>query len=88
MRCRRYPKYKDSGVEWLGGVPEHWEVKRLKRNLKSLTEKTDRRENPVALENIEGWTGRFNATDTEFQREGIAFDAQDLLFGKLLNQVT
>ena len=21
-----YPKYKDSGVEWLGKVPEHWEV--------------------------------------------------------------
>lgn len=25
-----YPKYKPSGVEWLGDVPEHWEVKRLK----------------------------------------------------------
>ena len=21
-----YPAYKDSGVEWLGQVPEHWEV--------------------------------------------------------------
>jgi type I restriction enzyme S subunit len=26
----RYEKYKDSGVEWIGEVPEHWEVKRLK----------------------------------------------------------
>ena len=26
----RYPAYKDSGVEWLGEVPEHWEVRRLK----------------------------------------------------------
>lgn len=25
-----YPAYKDSGVEWLGEVPTHWEVKRLK----------------------------------------------------------
>jgi type I restriction enzyme S subunit len=25
-----YPAYKDSGVEWLGQVPEHWEVRRLK----------------------------------------------------------
>ena len=25
-----YPTYKDSGVEWLGAIPEHWEVKRLK----------------------------------------------------------
>jgi type I restriction enzyme S subunit len=31
MSFPRYPKYKDSGVEWLGQVPEHWEVKRLKR---------------------------------------------------------
>ena len=25
-----YQKYKPSGVEWLGDVPEHWEVRRLK----------------------------------------------------------
>ena len=25
-----YPAYKDSGVEWLGEVPEHWNVRRLK----------------------------------------------------------
>ena len=25
-----YPTMKDSGVEWLGMVPEHWEVRRLK----------------------------------------------------------
>ena len=25
-----YPKYKDSGVEWLGDIPEHWNVKKLK----------------------------------------------------------
>ena len=24
MSLPRYPKYKDSGVEWLGEVPEHW----------------------------------------------------------------
>ena len=30
MRLPAYPKYKPSGVEWLGDVPEHWEVDRLK----------------------------------------------------------
>lgn len=25
-----YPTYKDSGVEWLGRVPEHWDVRKLK----------------------------------------------------------
>ncbi|MGK7885809.1 MAG: restriction endonuclease subunit S [Crocosphaera sp.] len=26
----KYDSYKDSGVQWLGDIPEHWEVKRLK----------------------------------------------------------
>ena len=30
-----YPAYKDSGVEWLGRVPAHWDVRRLK-NIASL----------------------------------------------------
>ncbi|MFN5434085.1 MAG: restriction endonuclease subunit S, partial [Planctomyces sp.] len=25
MSFPKYPKYKDSGVEWLGEVPEHWQ---------------------------------------------------------------
>ena len=25
-----HPTYKASGIEWLGDIPEHWEVKRLK----------------------------------------------------------
>ncbi len=28
-----YPSYKDSGVEWLGDVPEQWGIKRLKSHL-------------------------------------------------------
>ena len=31
---RPYPAYRDSGVEWLGKVPEHWEVRRLKASVK------------------------------------------------------
>jgi type I restriction enzyme S subunit len=31
MSFPRYPSYKPSGVEWLGEVPEHWQVKPLKR---------------------------------------------------------
>ena len=26
MKLVSYPKYKDSDVQWLGDVPEHWEV--------------------------------------------------------------
>ncbi len=29
-RFRPYPAYKDSGVEWLGEIPAHWEVKPIR----------------------------------------------------------
>ncbi len=31
MSFPAYPEYKDSGVAWLGEVPSHWDVRRLKR---------------------------------------------------------
>jgi type I restriction enzyme, S subunit len=79
----RYPSYKESGVQWLPRVPTHWRVERLKRVVRLQTEKTDAREHPVALENIESWTGRFVASNTSFEGDGIAFQSGDLLFGKL-----
>jgi len=30
MSLQRYARYKDSGVEWLGNIPEGWNVRRLK----------------------------------------------------------
>ena len=29
-QLEKYSSYKDSGVEWLGEIPEHWEVKKIK----------------------------------------------------------
>jgi type I restriction enzyme S subunit len=44
-RFSRYPAYEDSGVEWLGEIPAHWQVRRLKYlaalNPESLSEDTD-----------------------------------------------
>ena len=31
MSFTRYPNYKDSGVEWLGEVPGHWDIPQIKR---------------------------------------------------------
>ena len=31
MSFPKYPRYKDSGVEWLGEVPEHWNIVQMKR---------------------------------------------------------
>lgn len=29
-KYQAYPEYKDSGAEWLGPIPQHWELKRVK----------------------------------------------------------
>jgi type I restriction enzyme S subunit len=26
---KRYEKYKDSSIEWIGKIPQHWEVPRI-----------------------------------------------------------
>ncbi|SEA89812.1 restriction endonuclease subunit S [Acidovorax soli] len=35
MNFPAYSKYKDSGVEWLGQVPDHWDVDRIKASVES-----------------------------------------------------
>ncbi|HEX2188759.1 MAG TPA: hypothetical protein VHG51_07650, partial [Longimicrobiaceae bacterium] len=43
MSFPRYPRYKDSGVEWLGEVPEHWEVRRLKQMADTFPSNVDKK---------------------------------------------
>lgn len=33
----RYAAYRDSGVEWLGEIPEHWDVSSIRRNAVKIT---------------------------------------------------
>ena len=50
---RPYPAYKLSGVEWLGDVPEHWEIRRLRNVADMRVSNVDKHvkdgENPVRL---------------------------------------
>ena len=39
-----YPQYKDSGVPWLGCIPEHWEVLRLGSQFKERKQKVSDKE--------------------------------------------
>ena len=41
-----YPAYKPSGMDWVGDIPEHWEVKALKRIFKTLNGATPRSGDP------------------------------------------
>ncbi len=38
----KYEAYKDSGVEWLGEIPEHWSVKRTKYLFKEIYERSNK----------------------------------------------
>jgi type I restriction enzyme, S subunit len=53
MSFPRYPSYKDSDVEWLGEVPGHWAVKRLKRACHAFPSNVDKKvhdgEAPILL---------------------------------------
>jgi type I restriction enzyme S subunit len=82
-----YPAYKDSGVEWLGRVPEGWEVKRLKFQVANINQKCseDDVDSPfVALEHIESWTGKLYLNENS-KSDGLpnAYEANDILFCKL-----
>ena len=79
---KTYEKYKDSGVEWIGEVPEHWEKHRFKDFLQ-LNTNPSFNENKIGLENIEGKTGRFIETSSEFEGNGIEFIENDIVYGKL-----
>lgn len=45
-RFKAYPAYKDSGIEWLGKIPAHWEVKRIKRVFEVVNGATPKSEEP------------------------------------------
>ena len=86
MSFPRYPKYKDSGVEWLGEVPEHWEVRPnkavmtlLKREVGSAwsdTELLSLTLRGVVLRDIESGVGKYPSDFSTYQM----VEPRDLVF--------
>ncbi len=83
------PSLKPSGVEWLGDIPEHWEVRRLEHSVRRAGNKLEAEDVGdlpyVGLEHVESWTGRLSRLDSNVTPEGDSreFAAGDVLFGKL-----
>lgn len=83
-----YPSYKPSGVAWLGDVPEHWAIRRLKYTADLINVKVDGADNNLpytGLEHIESWTGKRVSPNGDATSEGQAnlYHRGDVLFGKL-----
>lgn len=65
-----YPKYKDSGVPWLGEVPEHWEVQRLKYLFREVDERSETGdEELLSVSHLTGVTPRREKNVTMFLAE-------------------
>lgn len=90
-----YPEYQNSGVEWLGDVPSHWIVERLKRVAEAFPSNVDKKayecDEPVKLcnyvdvyynEEICGELSFMEATATSIQRERFALRAGDTIITK------
>lgn len=53
MNWQVYPRYKDSGIKWLGEIPKHWDVRKLKHIASVVFSNVDKHsvdgEHPVRL---------------------------------------
>lgn len=86
MMKNRYDKYKDSGIAWIGEIPEHWEIKRLKNVCSQVNIKENSKGNSlpyIGLENIESGSGRYIDTISEIEGMANRFCKNNVLFGKL-----
>lgn len=79
---QQYDSYKPSGVEWIGEVPFHWKKCRFKDFLQLITTPSFS-ETKIGLENIESSTGRFIPTETTYEGNGVEFNCEDIVYGKL-----
>ena len=90
-----YPAYKSSGVEWLGDVPAHWEVRRLRNVIDMRVSNVDKHvkedEEPVRLCNyvdvykndyITEQMNFMQATATDEEIERFRLEKDDVLITK------
>lgn len=76
---------KDSGIEWIGQIPEEWNLVQIK-NVTSVRNKKRSNENLpyIGLENVESFSSKyvFTANAYDLSLSNIAFSG-DVIFGKL-----
>ena len=84
---KQYLQTKNSDVEWIGKIPEHWEIKRLKFSTNLITKKSDDSLDSldyVGLENIESNTTQLIDVNSQMKdSDAKLFEKHNVLFGKL-----
>lgn len=76
---------KDSGVEYIGKVPQHWEIKKVRQILKQISKKKIYNGGIyIGMENIESWSGKYNTVlNANIEGTSNIFSKGQILFGKL-----
>ncbi len=78
---------KDSGIEWIGEIPSHWEIKKLK--YVSIEIASNEIMNPdisnyIGLENVESYSNQLRKTETKYEKSvQKKCHEGNVLFGKL-----
>ena len=86
LSVKKYPVYKDSAIAWLGDVPEHWELSRIKSLTKTKSGTTPKSgtdeyyENgthfwirTTDLNNDRLFSSEFKVTDLAIENNGLTF---------------
>jgi type I restriction enzyme S subunit len=60
-KVQSYERYKESGVEWLGEIPEHWGTRRIKYIFNEINERSD--DGNEDLLSVSQYTGVTNKSD-------------------------
>jgi type I restriction enzyme, S subunit len=78
-------KLKPSGIDWLGDIPVHWQMKKLKYLVGLRDEAVDDCDFKISVENIESGSGRLIAKNNEVEYSGSLskFYTADTIFNKL-----
>tara|TARA_Y100001936_G_scaffold41297_1_gene39871 strand:- start:698 stop:1312 length:615 start_codon:yes stop_codon:yes gene_type:complete len=79
------PELKDSGIDWIGNIPKHWDKRKLKYISNLITESSETNNNDIKIspENIEPRIGICNNYHSEYQGVGVRFNKNDILLNKL-----
>ena len=82
---RYYPEYKESGVEWIGEIPAHWEIGKIKHIATFVSQKSTPETNAIKIspENVESEIGKVLDFYSSYDSAGVKFQAGDVLFNKL-----
>ena len=76
---------KDSGIEWIGEIPQHWKVSKMKYCLRMISEKSETQKDNIKIspENVENNTGKCFDLYSDYEGEGMKFICGDILLNKL-----